>query len=201
MFTEPRTFLRFQYYRYRSRLRDFISLLVIKLSSPGAGRWFRKSLKLKRRAVRPKALELHQQMYRYFADGDIDQLRELCTEGLMDSFQTRIEWRARDEKVRWELLKYNGRPKVVSDRATMYPVDGMALRQAVVRIASRQRWTRTVGGKVVEGSGEARDVVEYVVVQNTVKEWKMQSWKVWGMTGVTTAEDVESWRISMGDGA
>ena len=140
-------------------------------------------------------------MYASFAAGDIKELSGLCTEGLLESFSARIRGRRSGEKVSWELLGYNGRPRVVSDRASMLPYDGMALRQAVVRIASRQCLTRRVGGTVVEGSGEVKDVVEYVVLQSLIKRWTMGPWKVWGTTQETSMKDVESWqKLVSGEG-
>ena len=195
-FREPRRYLRFQYTKIRSKLSDRASLLVLKFSSPQAGKhWWNKSYAINRRAIRPVATGLHTEMYAAFAAGDLAKLKVKCTDGIFESFRARIAGRRKGEIWRWELLKYIGTPRVVADRAAMVPgMEGMAIRQAVVRIRSQQRLTREFGGKVVEGTGETKDVTEYVVVQQTVQKWFAEGWKVWGTTKATTLEDVEAWK-------
>ena len=84
---------------------------------------------------------------------------------------------------------------MVADRAALMPnMEGMAIRQAVLRIRSLQRLTRMVGEKVVEGTGETKEVLEYLVVQQQVLRWQAEGWKVWGTTKETTLEDVEAWK-------
>lgn len=176
-------------------MRDYASLLVIKVASPQAGkRWYHKSYKLSRSSILPIAQQLHVDMYTAFAAGDLHSLKSLCTEGIYESFRARISNRAKGEKVEWELLKYVGSPKLVSDRAAMIPgMEGMVIRQAVVRVRSLQRLTREVEGKRVEGTGEEKQVEEYVVVQQKLEKWKAGGWKVWGTTRSTRLEDVEGW--------
>ena len=146
----------------------------------------------------PEAVALHAQMYTAFASGDRMSLRKICTDGLFDTFSTRIGNRARGERVQWELIRYNKRSKLVSDRAARLPVDGMAMRQAVVRISSKQKLTRwrTVQGRdeIIEGSGKEKDVVEYVVVQRLWKDWEPGPWMVWGTTKEVTLDDVDEWK-------
>jgi len=139
-------------------------------------------------------------MYTAFAEGDSTTLRKICTDGIYDSMRARIGARARGEKVQWELVQYNKRAKVVSNRAARLPMEGAAIRQAVVRICSRQKLTRwrKVRGKdeleMVTGSGKEKNVVEYVVVQRRCAGWKEEDWQVWGTTGETTLKDVEEWQ-------
>ena len=150
---------------------------------------------MERKKVSPTAIALHKQMYSAFADGDVQKLREICTDGVFDSFRARIGGRKRGERIVWELVKYNKSPRVVSDRMAIIPgTNGSALRQAVVRISSQQKLTRLLGGKQVEGSGEARDVLEYVVIQSKADKWKPEEWRVWGTTKETTLKDVEIWQ-------
>jgi protein MBA1 len=133
-------------------------------------------------------------MYTAFAEDDSNLLRKICTDGIYDSFRARIASRARGEKVQWELVKYNKRTKLVSNRAASMGIDGAGIMQAVVKISSRQRLTRyTAKGRVVPGTGQERDVVEYVVLQRMYWQWKEEEWKVWGTTEQTTLEDVEEW--------
>jgi protein MBA1 len=169
-----------------------MSLVYVKTQSPRGGkRWYNRSYYIHSSKVCPTAIDLHTKMYTAFAEGDLRTLGEICTDGILESYKARIKLRKRGEVVKWELLKYNGTPKVVSDRAAIVPgTDGMVIRQAVVRIASRQRLTRYMGGKMVEGTGKEKDVCEYVVLQNTTLKWKNKGWQVWGTTKETTIEDL-----------
>lgn len=200
VFRNPVTFFRFRWNQVRARLRNYVSLLQVKWSSPRGGkRWYHRAVKLQKKSVRPTAVALHKQMYTAFAEGDVPKLREICCDGIYDSFVARIGARKKGQKVVWELVRYNGSPKVVGDRMAQIPgTDGAALRQAVVRIRSRQKLERHVSGKGVEGGGE-KDVVEYFVVQNKMEKWQTGEWKVWGTTKETTLKDVERWqRIAKG---
>lgn len=64
------------------------------------------------------------------------------------------------------------RTRLCSHRAVRFPITGAAIRQAVVRIDSRQKLTRWRNGVVVEGSGKEKDVREYFVVQRRITNWK-----------------------------
>lgn len=146
----------------------------------------------------PEAVALHAKMYTAFAEGDTTALHKLCTDGLFSTFQTRIGNRPKNERVQWDLVKYNKRSKVVSDRAASLPIEGMAIRQSVVRIDSRQkltRWRRIAGREeLVEGTGQEKDVREYVVVQQIWKNWVPQPWMVWGTTKEVSLDDVDEWK-------
>ena len=95
------------------------------------------------------------------------------------------------------MVDYNKRSRLISNRAARLPVEGAAVMQAVVKIASRQKLTRFVKGKsgleVVPGSGKEKDVVEYVVLQKQYDSWREGEWQVWGTTKETTLEDIEEW--------
>ena len=71
---------------------------------------------------------------------------------------------------------------VVSHRAVLLPgVKGAALRQAVVRLRTRQSLTRIKpDGQMVEGTGLEKVVQEYVVVQRRMWREKEEPWMVWG---------------------
>jgi protein MBA1 len=198
LFSNFRDFFRLQGKRLKCRGRDWLMLMIFKWSSPKTTSFFRRDIKIRRSQTAPAAVALHKQMYTLFAEGDIPALRKICTDGLFESFHGRIASRARGEKVKWELVKYNKRTRVVSHRAARMPVDGMAVRQAVVRICSKQkltRWRRGKDGKMemVAGSGKEKDVVEYLVVQRMCRDWEEGDWRVWGTTGESTLEDVDMW--------
>lgn len=99
--------------------------------------------------------------------------------------------------MQWELVKYNKRAKIVSNRGGRLPIEGGAIRQAVVRICSRQkltRWTRVKGvDQIVPGSGKEKDVIEYVVLQKKYEAWNSGDWQIWGTTQETKVEDLEDW--------
>jgi protein MBA1 len=140
---------------------------------------------------KPVAQALHKQMYGAFAAADTTTLRRITCDGLYESFSSRIYSRPKFERWEWELVKYNGRPKVVSDRAASLGIEGCGIRQVVVRIPSRQRLTRyNRRGEVVEGTGKEKDTVEFVVIQKKLWHGKEEDWRVWGTTEETTYERV-----------
>ena len=195
--TRPLSYLKYQLKHFGYRFRDRFSLLILWWSSPRETSWYRRTVKLSRSTLTPTAIALHRQMYTSFAEGDVVALRKICTDGLYDSFRARIGNRAKGEKVVWQLVDYNKRSKLISNRAARLPIDGSAVMQAVVKIASRQKLTRFVKGKsgleVVPGSGREKDVVEYVVLQKQYNSWTEGEWQVWGTTKETTLEDIEEW--------
>ena len=193
----PISYLKYQLKHIGYRLRDRFSLFILWISSPKETSWYKRSVKLSRSTLTPTAIALHRQMYTSFAEGDVVALRKICTDGLYDSFRARIGNRAKGEEVVWQLVDYNQRSKLISNRAARLPIDGAAVMQAVVKIASRQKLTRSVKGKsgmeVVPGSGKEKDVVEYVVLQKQYDNWREGEWQVWGTTQETTLEDIEEW--------
>jgi len=193
IFREPRQHLRLLWRGFRLKLRDWFGLIVFKFAGPEP-RWFNRSFKIHRSKLVPTALALHKQMYSSFAEGDVAAVRKTCTDGLYETLRARIAGRGKGETVQWELVKYNGRAKLVSDRVSRYPIEGAGGRQSVVRIRSDQRLTRWRGDKMVEGSGKVKSVEEYVVIQKRVVGWKEGEWMVWGTTYETGLEDVEEWK-------
>jgi protein MBA1 len=131
-------------------------------------------------------------MYSAFAEGDVRLLDSICCDGLRESFRSRIVSRLRGERWEWELVGYTKRAKVLSHRAASLGIEGMGIRQAVVRIASRQRLTRyRADGSVVPGSGKEKETVEYLVIQKKLEKSVEQEWMVWGTTEETTLEMLE----------
>ncbi|XMA14789.1 hypothetical protein WAI453_007580 [Rhynchosporium graminicola] len=193
-FGSPKAYLKLRVEHLKTRLRDRFSLFVLWVSSPSVNRkFFTRAIKIQRSAIAPTAVALHRQMYTLFAEGQLAVLRKMCTDGIYQTFQSRIERRRKGEKVVWELVKYNGGPKLVSHRGAKIPMDGAAIRQAVVRIRSTQRLTRWVNGKQVEGTGKEREVTEYVVLQRMTQGWEEGGWMVWGTTEETTVEELKKW--------
>lgn len=176
-------------------MRDFLSILILKSASPKEAHWYNRKIKIHRGQIAPTAVALHREMYSAFAEGDVKTLRNICTDGIYDSFRARIGSRVRGEKVVWELTKYHKRAQLVSHRAARLPIEGAAVRQAVVRISSRQKLTRYGrNGSPVQGTGREKDVIEYLVIQKKYWQWKAEDWQVWGTTEETKFEDVEQWQ-------
>jgi len=66
-----------------------------------------------------------------------------------------------------------------------------SMRQAVVRIRSRQSLRRVDVGRDVGGEEEGRDVkeiTEFVVIQKRLWKGTEEKWKVWGTTEETSAK-------------
>lgn len=193
LFRHPKGLLKFQWQRLKIRFWDTVATIAFKWMSPKTGR-VRRKVQLKRGSIVPAAEALYREMYQNFAAGDIGRLRRMCADGLLESFAQRIASRPRGQKVTWNLVKMNRRPKIMSTKAVMIPGgDGNVIRQAVVRISSRQKMTlRDNKGKELPGSTE-KDVVEYVVVQKIYRNWQDPEWQVWGTTRGTTLKDLDEW--------
>lgn len=124
--------------------------------------------------------------------GDVHTLRKICGEGVMASFLSRIQARNPRERYEWKLHKYTKFTRVVSDRAVRLPMELSGQRQAVVRIQSRQSLTKyRPDGSVVPGTGQEKELREYVVIQKRLLNGKEEPWFVWGTTEETTLEEVE----------
>ena len=99
--------------------------------------------------------------------------------------------------MRWTLLEHTARARVVSDRAAKLPLDLAGLRQAVVRIQSRQRLDR-FGQDGKRLGGDTKEVCEYLVLQRRLMNGKESPWLVWGTTNETTVDklkdDERRWR-------
>ena len=74
------------------------------------------------------------------------------------------------------------------------------MRQAVVRLQSRQSLAQIIPGakgqddKVVSGTGEGKDVTEYVVIQRRMLNGKEGPWMVWGTTNESNVADIATGR-------
>jgi protein MBA1 len=133
-------------------------------------------------------------MYTAFAEGDLVTLKGICADGLRESLGARIHRRGK-EKWTWELIEYTKRAKVMSHRGAPLGIEGMAIRQAVVRISSRQKLTRyRHDGRTVPGTGQEREVKEYLVIQKKMWAGKEDDWIIWGTTEETTLEKLEEQR-------
>ncbi|KAL8854890.1 MAG: hypothetical protein Q9221_000397 [Calogaya cf. arnoldii] len=191
IFSEPRRRLQLEWHRAKQRFTE------IRLG------WSYKYLtkrkprpKMGLRRVRPTAQALYRQMYTAFADGDITTLSTICTEGLLASFKSRIAARPRNERLRWTLHKFIRAPKFVSQRVGVLPYKGSAIRQVVVRMRSRQSLARMVSrgpgrpDAQIQGTGEEKDVTEYLVLQRRIWKEIEEPWMIWGTTDETDPDTV-----------
>jgi protein MBA1 len=186
LFTSPLAALSLQWTRLKRKTSDLLVVSIYRWTNHKCG------VKIHFRQTAPTAKALHQAMYTAFAAGDLATLKRITADGLFDSFSARVHARPRGERWVWELVRYTRRPRVMSNRAASLMVDDAGIRQAVVRICSRQRLTRyKADGSVVKGSGEEREVKEYVVIQRKLWKGKEGEWVVWGTTEETTQEMVE----------
>lgn len=194
-FSSP--FLEMQWTWLKLLLRDRGMMLGAWYTSPRIKGFFNRKIKLQRKKILPTAIALHKQMYTAFAEKDTKTLRKICSDGIHTSFMARMEARKKDEKWEWSIVKYNGRPRVVSNRMARLPIDGAALHQAVVKIKTKQQLRRWAGEKELAGSTE-KDTVEYLVVQRKIWRWESSEWEVWGTTEESDWEDVkETWTMKM----
>lgn len=90
--------------------------------------------------------------------------------------------------MRWTLHRFTRGPKFVSQRIAILPYKGAALRQVVVRLRSRQSLTRTLSNgpgrteTLVKGTGQEKDVSEYLVLQRRMMKDREEPWMIWGTT-------------------
>jgi protein MBA1 len=91
----------------------------------------------------------------------------------------------------WERVRYTGRVKVVADIAARMEIEGLGVRQCVVKIPSLQRLSEPAGegyetaDKVQESSNPGRmlremETTEYMVMQKKVMNGKEGEWVLWG---------------------
>lgn len=110
--------------------------------------------------------------------------------------RARIAQRRPGERYEWTLHGYVGRPRVVSHRATTLPIDDVrerksALRQAVVRIVSRQSLRKVAGRGEAQGEAEVKQITEYVVIQRRMWKGTEEPWILWGTVQETALEDFQ----------
>lgn len=183
--------------RISKRGKDLFSVFTFKYLTG----W--RKTKISFRKTAPTAMALHRQVYSAFADGDEEGIRKIACEGVRDKLINRIQARPDHTLYNWDLLRYRGRPRVVSHRATRLPLSRdddddngeSVMRQAVVRIKSVQKLTRDeipsedVDEKNLPDPEQTeKQVTEYVVIQKRVLRGIEEPWKFWGTTEETPLE-------------
>ena len=144
-------------------------------------------------------------LYSRGSRGDLSTLERICADGLLASFRSRIHarWAAGRPQysLDWTIHKYTRFARVVSNRAIRLPIPDSGLRQAIVRISSTQSLAKhDFHGNLIPGTGEPKDVTEYLVIQKRLISGKETYWEVWGTVEETTVEKLEEAdRIRRGD--
>ncbi|KAK6208903.1 hypothetical protein QIS74_12421 [Colletotrichum tabaci] len=193
----PKALWEYTLARIKQRAKDFATVFGAKISSMPT--WTtRPRAQLNRTKIVPEAKALHQRLGEAIAAGDKNTLREICTPRLFETLSATVSRRRTDEKVTWELLRYIGRPRVVSHKVAVLPPigKGPVIQQVVVAISSAQRLGKVdkATGKEIKDGLRVQNQTEYVVLsrQFDPKTWRPKKWVVWGNTKPTTLKD---WRL------
>ncbi|KAI5777374.1 hypothetical protein EDC01DRAFT_406983 [Geopyxis carbonaria] len=146
-----------------------------------AFRWLSKE-KIRFREPKKAAIKLHHDMYTAFARSDVETLRLICGDGLLESFKKKLMRRGQ-LKVEWRLHKYLSPVKLVSSKAHYYAGMNTSRRQAVVRIHSLQSLTdvTTESQRSLE-KANPKEVLEYIVIEKRKIGDNESPWFVWGTT-------------------
>lgn len=184
--------------RIWKRAKDYLTVLAWKYMLG----W--RKFKISRRKTAPTAVALHRQVYSAFADGNEEELRKIACDGVRDKLTNQIQARLDNSLYSWDIVRYKGRPAVVSHRASELPLDQEEdgeksnVRQAVVKIRSVQKLTREEtsssefnDANVREPEETQREVTEYIVVQKRVLRGKEEPWKFWGTTRETLPSEFD----------
>lgn len=146
--------------------------------------------RLNNAAFKPVAKAMHRELAEALAAGNSSAVHRLTVSQLGTQLAMGIEARPAGRRYTWELVKYNGQPKITGQVMTSLSMDRSApiLRQVVVRISSRQR--KAVYAKapksdewsVVPGSEKEVDLVENVMFVSLVDPvtWTQGDWRILG---------------------
>ena len=216
--SQPSTFAKMFWWGLKARFSDYFAELSVRLQSKPSllkGAVFKPN----RKAIGPMTKNMHYQMLEATAAGDLRTLRRLLTMTHFDEIAALVARRPRGQRCQWELLAYQGKPKIVSSKIVMIPGPVPTyIRQVVVTIRSRQRFTWTMDEAAAAGSGSAsrrraaasssssaasaapapprvveKDVKENIVMVATLNRttWQTLDWRIFGFMTDTTPE---SWQ-------
>lgn len=211
--SQPAVFAKLYWWGLKNRVSDYFAELSLRMQSkPG---FFKGAIfKPNKKAILPLAKNMHYQMLEATAAGDLKTLRRLLTTSHLDEISGLVSRRPRGQRCQWELLSYKGKPKLTSHKAVMIPgAQPIYIRQAVVTIQSRQRFTWTMDEsaaatapnnksrrKTNAAAATAKPAPEPRVVEKDVKEnmilvamldkqtWQTADWRIFGFIQDTTPE-------------
>lgn len=162
---------------------------------------------------------MHERMFSALAAGKIEQERSILSDGLASKLKDRIAARDPSQDVKWALVRDVRKPKLVSYKAMAMTMGAPSMVdkkdrippgfiQAVVRIhtvQSLQTMQKQTQKQMKSGRKSAspattdlplearpieKEAVEYVVLNQSIKDGKAEPWKIWGFTRETTLEDI-----------
>ncbi|KAI9754446.1 MAG: surf-like protein [Chaenotheca gracillima] len=178
-FSSPRGRLALHWQQIKFHLSNILGLYAYRFAPPKHQR-----PRLRLRQVSTAAATLHKNVYAAFADNDKTSFRPLTTITLYNIFCSRLASRPQGQVCEWTLHSYTKPLRKVSDRAARLPIEGVFIRQAVVRVwttQSMKRWDAK--GKLIPGTDGVRDVKEWVVLQKRLIVGKESPWVIWGILG------------------
>lgn len=167
----------------------------------------RKKLPLDLRERHVNARDLHQKLYSAIAEADRATIKKVACSGLATqqiSRLDRIRLNGEVEQQDWT-VKYRGwivpsklywtfqslipscfkAVHILADTQATLPVGpGLLVRQVFVRIDSTQTLDKKDGTDVI-----AKNIREYMIIQQRIVEEKPEEWKVWGTIEPTTTEE------------
>ncbi|CAK7218160.1 hypothetical protein SEUCBS140593_003451 [Sporothrix eucalyptigena] len=209
--SQPAMFAKMFWWGLKARVSDYVAELSVRLQSKPS--FFKGAIfKPNRKAIGPMAKNMHYQMLEATAAGDVRTLRRLLTMSHLDEISALIARRPRGQRCTWELLSYKGKPKIASTKVVMIPgAMPMYIRQVVVTIRSRQRFTWTQDETAVAGANNnkarrrgaaaptaepapprvvEKDVKENVILVATLNRqtWQTHDWRIFGFIQDTTPE-------------
>lgn len=193
----PKDKVKYLWYRFRAYLSTLGLILGTKTDSM-IGWKTRPRYKARLTAIPPTAKIMYRELLEAFAAGDKATVRKVCTPHYAGQYINAIDKRKKSEALRWELVKYNGSPKLKSYLIMpMNPQDrDLMTEQAVVAISSTQRMSKVnnTSGQVIPGSEKEQDGTEYVVLKREYNksEWMpIGEWQIWGTTEPTTLKKIK----------
>ncbi|KAF2834263.1 hypothetical protein M501DRAFT_990436 [Patellaria atrata CBS 101060] len=185
--------------RFVDKFSQFYYKFVLRRSKPRPS--------LQNWSLRRITLDLQSQMYLAFAAGDVARLREMCADGLYNSFRSRISQRSPSSQYEWRLESVSRlKTRVVSNKASPLPVGNdskdpsraCGMRQVVVRIVSKQRLILRNPKEspqpghdhdLAESKDKVKEVTEYLVLQRKMWMGVEEPWSIWGMAKETRWSD------------
>uniref|UniRef100_L2FD03 Uncharacterized protein n=1 Tax=Colletotrichum fructicola (strain Nara gc5) TaxID=1213859 RepID=L2FD03_COLFN len=171
----PKPYYPYLLARFKQLAKDLMVFAGLKLQSMPKF-WKRPRAQFQASSIVPTAKALHQQLAEAIAAGDKTTLRQICVPHLYETLSATISRRKTTHKLTWELLAYDGRPKLLSHRLAMLPP----------RLGRVDKQT----GEPVPSSTRVEKLNEYLVLSRSLdpQTYKPGKWIVWGNTKVTTME-------------
>lgn len=191
-------FCRYYFEVAKQRFADRLQILQATMALKNRF-WDRAKFKPSRKGVPEAALALHATMSENLAAGTPEAkktLSRVCAPKLLRSLVSAIEMRPNGKRYRWERLAVTGKPRLVdhkwTDSNTSDSPMTISFRQAVVRIASKQRLTE-LNAKGEEVGSKEMDLVEYVVLWRRVDKARLkeEDWLIYGTLKETTLEELD----------